>query len=624
MNMKQISIKGLTLAVLAVLAVGSVALSVFGTYQFHDAALESQKGAISRMVKIAAGQSLEVMRDRMIEMAESQEKELRKPVKSLAMNPADSDAKAEVIVRLNDLFHQRYATTGLLSVKKFRLYTPDLQLLAQSTEGSPGIGAKLPELLRSKTAGREGAERLKTVGTSWSSPEGAMYSVLIPIGGLRVAAYLEVVTSPAFNLQDVAETVHLPLTILAPDGKQLFQSESWNKLNTDHSLPISYLYKDASDKSALELVVLEDMSGFNARVNNVQLVVIGGVILLMLLGVIASLWLFNGQLFKPLGVLIKQMDSCADGDLTIHINDQGLKEISVLGSALSQLVERLRLQVASISDNSDMVASSAEKLSVITEQASTAAAQHEIENNQVSLAIKEMASSIGEVAESAVNAADAAKEADVAALDGRQVVTESIAEIKSLADEIEHAASVIKRVENDTESVGTVLAVIGGIAEQTNLLALNAAIEAARAGEHGRGFAVVADEVRTLASRTQESTQEIRKIIESLQEGARDAVSVMDNGQERVKASVAQALKAEESLNTIKSSVATISSLNDQIASTAEVQSAMSSEISNNVHNISCLVSETASGTKETARSSVDLTKLAKNSKQLVSHFKIN
>lgn len=624
MKFKQVSIKGMTLAVLAVLALGSVALSVFGTYQFRDAALESQKGAISRIVKIAAGQSLESMQDLTVEMAGSFERELRKPVKKLVKNPNDGVAKTDVVTILNDLFHQRYVTTGLLDVKKFRLYDRNLRFIAQSTEGVSGLSVRqVPELLRKKAEGREGAERLKTVAASWLSPEGAMHSVLMPIGGLKIAAYLEILVSPVLNLQDVAETVHLPLTILTPEGEQLFQSENWNELNTDHSLPISFLYEDESGNAALELVVLEDMSSFNTRVKNVQLVVIGGVVLLMMLGVIISLWLFNSQVFKPLGVLIKQMGLCAQGDLSLEVKRQGLKDVAELGSALSQLVGKLRLQVSNISDNSSMLSSSAEQLSATTEQASTAAAQQEQENMQVFNAIEEMALTIGEVASSAVNAATAAKEADVSAQDGRQIVTDTIAEIKSLADEIEHAAGVIRRVETDTESVGKVLAVIGDIAEQTNLLALNAAIEAARAGEHGRGFAVVADEVRTLASRTQTSTQEIRNIIETLQTGARDAVSVMNKGQERVKVSVDQALKAEDSLNSITTSVATISSMNEQIASAAEEQSAMSAEISSNVKNISGLVAEATAGTKQTASSSVELAELSNNLRQMVAHFKI-
>ena len=195
--------------------------------------------------------------------------------------------------------------------------------------------------------------------------------------------------------------------------------------------------------------------------------------------------------------------------------------------------------------------------------------------------------------------------------------------IDELANEVESAASVIQQLASDSDSIGTVLDVIKGIAEQTNLLALNAAIEAARAGEQGRGFAVVADEVRTLAGRTQESTQEIEAMIDKLQSGAKNAVTAMEAGQEKASIGVAQTKQAGEALAAITRAVTTISDMNTHIASSAEEQSATTEEMNKNIININQLADQTANSAQQSTAASAELSKLATDLQNLVSQFKI-
>jgi len=191
-----------------------------------------------------------------------------------------------------------------------------------------------------------------------------------------------------------------------------------------------------------------------------------------------------------------------------------------------------------------------------------------------------------------------------------------------LASEVENAADVIDKLRQDSENIGTVLDVIKGIAEQTNLLALNAAIEAARAGEQGRGFAVVADEVRTLASRTQESTQEIQEMIERLQSRSSDAVNVMEQGRSRAEKTVDQAAMAGDSLDAITNSVASINEMNTLIAAASEEQSSVSEEINRNVVNINSLADDSVQGAQQTTSESEALAALAQRLQDLVSQFK--
>ncbi len=228
-----------------------------------------------------------------------------------------------------------------------------------------------------------------------------------------------------------------------------------------------------------------------------------------------------------------------------------------------------------------------------------------------------------EVARNASSASQAAQEADGEAGNGKQVVSASIDAINALAGEVEKAAEVIDKLETDSENISKVLDVIKGIAEQTNLLALNAAIEAARAGEQGRGFAVVADEVRTLASRTQQSTEEIHEIIERLQADAESAVQVMNTGRGQAQSSVEQAAHAGESLERIAKAVTTISDMNAQIASAAEEQTAVAEEINRNIVGITQAGQESAQGAQQTATSSEELAKLAARLQGLVSQFRV-
>ena len=237
--------------------------------------------------------------------------------------------------------------------------------------------------------------------------------------------------------------------------------------------------------------------------------------------------------------------------------------------------------------------------------------------------MNEMSATVQEVAQHASQTAAASSGADEQSKAGVTLATEALDGIDGLIREIEQAAQVIKQVETDATSIGMVLGVINGIAEQTNLLALNAAIEAARAGEQGRGFAVVADEVRTLASRTQKSTGDIQATIEQLQTGVRNAVKVMQDAQERANAGSTCVAKAAQSLNGIAGEVGTINDMNMQIATAAEEQSAVAEEINRNITTISTIADTTAADAQQTSQISDELVHLAAELNRLVGQFRL-
>ena len=390
--------------------------------------------------------------------------------------------------------------------------------------------------------------------------------------------------------------------------------------------PLAILVAAVQDFSGKPLGVLEvamDRSHYAdalADMRNTALIVAG---IAIALGLLVAALVARG-IVRPIRVAVDAMRDIAagEGDLTRRLEERGRNEVAELGQAFNQFAEKERRLDSEVAGSTSQVAAAAEEMSAITDEFNRDVAQQRHEIEQVATAMNEMTATVQDVARNAAQAAASAQAADREAQQGQQVVHETVSSIESVSVEVEHTASAIQRLEADSQSISAVLEVIRGVAEQTNLLALNAAIEAARAGEQGRGFAVVADEVRTLASRTQQSTLEIQQVIEQLQSGARNAAEVMHRGRAQVDSSVLQAQQAGSSLTSITSAVASISDMNVQIASAAEQQSAVSDEISQNVVNINQVADRVTESASQTAQASSQLAHLAAGLQTLVGQFK--
>jgi methyl-accepting chemotaxis protein len=298
-------------------------------------------------------------------------------------------------------------------------------------------------------------------------------------------------------------------------------------------------------------------------------------------------------------------------------------ELGEMAQAFNSMMETFQRTLGEVTGSATQMAAASEELAAITDDTRRGVEEQTSQTEQVATAMNEMTATVQEVARHAEQAAGAATEANNLTRSGQQVVSNTIDSINALAQEIDSAASVIQKVEADGVQIGTVLDVIRGIAEQTNLLALNAAIEAARAGEQGRGFAVVADEVRTLASRTQESTQEIQEMIESLQTGTQQAVTAMESSRSRAQSSVDEAGQAGESLSAIDGAVSVINDMNTQIASAATEQQAVAEEVNQNINEISRVADDSANGAKQIDAATADLAQLATELQTLVAQFKV-
>ena len=416
---------------------------------------------------------------------------------------------------------------------------------------------------------------------------------------------------------DITKNVVLLSQKNDPSAIELSYGESSKAFEDARSLlnEITEIEQEASKQAALRAEQKAD-SAFS-------LILIGGIISVVIFSLMA--FVFPRMVVNPIQGLTNRLNDIAqgEGNLVARLSVNRGDEIGALAIAFNNFIEKIHNLVKNVDQITAQLNSSSSDLASVANHTQVKISQQRTETGMVASAMTEMSASIQDVARSAGSAAQAAREADQQSARGEAAVDGTISRISNLADAVEKVGQVIQRLDADSQNIGKVLDVIRGIAEQTNLLALNAAIEAARAGEQGRGFAVVADEVRTLASRTQESTNEIMDMIQRLQNGASEAVATMESGHAATQETVTQANNTKQVLDAIKNAVSSISDMNTQIATAAEEQSAVAEELNRNITVISDISDENAKSSEETAQASSKLSNLAEQLQQQVGAFKI-
>ena len=345
------------------------------------------------------------------------------------------------------------------------------------------------------------------------------------------------------------------------------------------------------------------------------------VVLIPLFAYTAQLWL-NSQI-RDVAKALEAFGETEKLDVSQRLEEPNNPQLARLVRAYNHLANSVQAMVQAFTKTSAELGIMSAQISDVTERTQREVMHQQHETDQVATAMNEMSATVEEVARHAASAAEAAHNADTAANQGAAIAEQTRVGIETLVQEVERAAEVIKKLNEESNNIGVVLDVIKNIAEQTNLLALNAAIEAARAGEQGRGFAVVADEVRTLASRTQQSTEEIEQMICRLQAGATESVDVMGSALEKGHEGARRVEHTAEALSNILDAVEAINEMNTQIATAAEEQSAVANEINRNIVSISEVAQHTSQAAAEAQHAGVELARLSMDLQQLVKKYEL-
>ena len=382
-------------------------------------------------------------------------------------------------------------------------------------------------------------------------------------------------------------------------------------------------------KLSMKLVKIQGMVGKELYVSSERQaesakLMLGAVVLLSLVFGFGMAFFIARQTSRPLKELASQAELIAEGDLTVEIAHNAKDEVGLLAASFRKMTVSLRETIGQVGEASSAVASASSQISSSTEEMAAGSQEQTSQAGEVASAVEEMTKTIVENSKNASAAAETAKQAKLAAETGGSVVGETIDGMNRIASVVNQSAETVRSLGKSSQQIGEIIGVIDDIADQTNLLALNAAIEAARAGEQGRGFAVVADEVRKLAERTTKATKEIAGMIRQIQSETSGAVASMEEGTKQVDHGKKLAARAGESLRQIVEVSQCVTDMVSQIAAASEQQSSASEQISKNVVAISAVTGETASGTQQIASAAEDLNRLTENLQQLVGKFKIS
>ncbi len=442
------------------------------------------------------------------------------------------------------------------------------------------------------------------------------------------AAYAKLISSPVeqsdyndyMRLMDEYRKIETRLVTLSRAGDLQELTRVLNAESAANAEQINVALGKLTDFNNAQLTIINQSAAdqYSSAFNWV----VGLLIIASLLTLLFA-WLLTKSITQPIALALEAAETIAEGNLTRPIKVDGTDEAGRLLLAMQKMQEKLRDTLMRISGSATQLASAAEELNAVTDESARGLAQQDNEIEQAATAVNEMTSAVEEVARNAVSTSEASKNATASAGDGRDLVHETVNAIERMSGDVQSTADLIGNLAEESRDIGKVLDVIRGLADQTNLLALNAAIEAARAGEAGRGFAVVADEVRALAHRTQQSTSEIERMVGSIQGGTQKAVSSMRNSTDRAESTLNIAKGAGLALETINTAVIEINERNLVIAAAAEEQAAVAREVDRNLVNIRDLSTQSSNGAAQTSAASGELTRLAVDLNSMVSRFRL-
>lgn len=445
------------------------------------------------------------------------------------------------------------------------------------------------------------------------------------IFGSNVAIAIHTVNN--HNIKVLASTISGQSLVTEEDILAAWDGKTIIGQNNTQNRPWATLVRNINDFAGKPIAVVEiamDRSFYANSASNTRNFVIMIAIIAIIFAVLIAYGL-SQTIVNPLRTTVSTLQNIAEGegDLTRRLDESGQDELSELAKGYNLFISKIQELVKQVADSTNQMATATQQLSAVADETRQGVVTQRDQTSQVATAMTEMTASIQEIASNTHNAATNAQSTTEIALEGNRTVGRSVEAINLLAAEIEQASQTIRDLRAQSSNIEQVLEVIRNIAEQTNLLALNAAIEAARAGEAGRGFAVVADEVRNLAQRTQQSTGEIEQMVAGIQSGTQEAVTVMERSSLKSNAAVTEITGTQTTLSQINSSVETIHDMNIQVSAAVEQQSLVAEEVNRSITTISDIADQSGQSVEQTAQACDDLARLAAGLQTLVARFRV-
>jgi len=618
---KGISLKTFIVLFLIICGACAIVIAYFVGIKLEKTAEESLETTQKEVVAVSAREILRNLESKLRRLAMDTQKTTNFHIylKSLLDKHEFENAQENMATLLNDEFYQGWVTSGVIDLVKIRVYDLNFNLLAESTEKSdlPAF----PEILLKHAKSRKKTKRLESISDYWNYQHAPLISMINPAGGLIPKAYVEVVANLSYSLRNLEYTTGQLTRIVSINDEILFASSSLK--NDDKELqPIRYELNGLSGKPVVFIEQLISKaylySGLTDAAKFSFLLLIG----LISIATALALIIAHKFLLTPINELQMRIQKMSTGDIEVETSPVFIiKEFKELDQSMIELVAFFNKKIFMIWDTGKQLSISAKSLSESAQLAvdSLRAQQQDVSN--VTEQTKELMTMAQDVTEHAKNASNSTSSAKQQADEGGGLVQMANQSTEKLTVDVNQSAEQILVLHQDTKNATAILDEIQNISDQTNLLALNAAIEAARAGEQGRGFAVVADEVRSLAGRTHEATENVRKVLNTLMEGINEIVNVMQASQSQSSDTTQNVTKLGQSLQDISNKVSNINEMNESISTSAQEQTDLTVKIGSDLKNITDMANTVSDAALKVTSSCGDLAQMAIQLESLVNAF---
>ncbi|HEY9199721.1 MAG TPA: methyl-accepting chemotaxis protein [Gammaproteobacteria bacterium] len=682
MKIEKISLKALTVGILLLLGLSSISLTLFSSTRYQDAALKAQSHTLSRVLQLAYHEALAKLGERTLALGVSLQKQgpFRAAFEAALQEPG---RWADFVTLLNEPFQDGAAAGAGMELVKLRTYDPDYRLVAESSLGQEGLGTELPAALQGPRDSRKDTDRRASTAALWSLDATPYYSRLIPIGGAEPVGYLEIVAAPVVNLREIQNTLELPFRIDTPDGKALYQSSDWHSPGNDE-LPVQYQVRDAAGQPLLQLEIIEgvqrlfaDMAQVRSSTAVAYLVLTGGSLML-------AVWLFNSFLFRPVNHLIQDMQRAAEGELNVSVRSRAVKEFHALAKAfdrmtgkVSELVERERQHaedvtgkveliqevvetaahgdltgqlmvyrdndvisnlaagiqgmldslnslVARIQQSGIQVTSSATEIAATAKQQEATVSEQAATTNEIRATVTQISATSRELVNTMNEVTDVAFKTAESANQGRASLTRMEETMRNMMEATSAIGSKLAVLSEKAGNINTVVTTINKVSDQTNLLSLNAAIEAEKAGEYGVGFAVVATEIRRLADQTAVATWDIEQMVKEMQSAVSAGVMGMEKFSTEVRQGVDDVRRVGAQLAHIIEQVEHLIPRFEEVHEGMQSQSKGAVQISEAMIQLAESSQQTAESLRQSNGAIGQLNEAARRLQEGVSHFKVS